>query len=82
MFGLYKYKEFWLSHAPIHPCELRGKRNIHGHVHQNHVMDEHHKRDNRYINVCVENTDGAPVSLDKIRLGQTSWNTPRKLIKE
>ena len=29
--GFMKYKEFWLSHAPIHPNELRGKINIHGH---------------------------------------------------
>lgn len=43
-----RYKGFWLSHAPIHMQELRGVRNIHGHVHQNTVPDE------RYINVCVE----------------------------
>lgn len=31
VYSLKKYKEFWLSHAPIHPDELRGKINIHGH---------------------------------------------------
>ena len=33
IYGLKKYKEFWLSHSPIHPNELRGKVNLHGHVH-------------------------------------------------
>lgn len=31
VYSLYKYKGFWLSHAPIHPMELRGNGNIHGH---------------------------------------------------
>ena len=31
VYSLLKYKEFWLSHAPIHENELRGKYNIHGH---------------------------------------------------
>ncbi len=47
--GLLKYKEFWLSHAPIHPEELRGKLNLHGHVHYKSIQDL------RYINVSVEN---------------------------
>jgi len=46
--GLWRHKGFWLSHAPIHPQELRGKVNIHGHVHNQTVPD------NRYMNVCVE----------------------------
>jgi calcineurin-like phosphoesterase family protein len=49
VYGLLKYKEFWLSHAPIHPDELRGKINLHGHVHYNSVNDP------RYFNCCVEN---------------------------
>ena len=52
---------FWLSHAPIHPLELRGKRNIHGHVHNKTIPDD------RYINVCCENVDYKPISLDRIR---------------
>lgn len=46
--GLCKYNGYWLSHAPIHPDELRGKKNIHGHVHYQSIDDD------RYINVCVE----------------------------
>jgi len=47
--GLYRYKHCWLSHAPIHPEELRGKINVHGHVHFETL------KDTRYQNVCVEN---------------------------
>lgn len=49
VYGLKRYKEFWLSHAPIHPQELRGKVNLHGHVHYHTVPD------NNYFNCCVEN---------------------------
>lgn len=62
VYGLLKYKEFWLSHAPIHPDELRGKVNLHGHVHYESIRKPFHpyfdveqKLDNRYFNCCVEN---------------------------
>lgn len=66
VFGIVKYKQFWLSHAPVHPEELRGKRNIHGHVHGNSIM-LNHQLDNRYINVCPEVTAMCPMSIDQIR---------------
>lgn len=56
-----KYKEFWLSHCPVHPEELRGKHNIHGHTHKHVIQDD------KYINVCVEQLNGVPISLDNIR---------------
>lgn len=59
--SLLKYKEFWLSHAPIHPDELRGKLNLHGHCHS-HLID-----DKRYMNVCLEHTNYAPISLAEVR---------------
>lgn len=46
--SLLRYKEFWLSHAPIHESELRGKKNCHGHTHYYKVDDW------RYYNCCVE----------------------------
>lgn len=46
--GLMKRYGMWLSHAPVHPAELRGKMNIHGHVHYASLDDP------RYINVCPE----------------------------
>lgn len=55
-----KYK-CWLSHAPIHPAELRGKVNIHGHVHNATLPDA------RYINISLENTNFTPVDLNWIR---------------
>lgn len=58
--SLVSYKRAWLSHAPIHPAELRGKINIHGHVH------DHTLPDPRYINVCVEATGYTPLLYQDI----------------
>jgi calcineurin-like phosphoesterase family protein len=60
--GLTKYKGFWLSHAPIHSEELRGKINIHGHVHNKIIVDP------RYRSVCVEALNGKPISLSSLRI--------------
>lgn len=74
VYGLYKYKEFWLSHAPMHPAELRGMKNLHGHTHafnmmENDVLSE--KEDKRYFNCCLENLwdkfDHSLVKLDELR---------------
>lgn len=46
--GLMKHKGVWLSHAPIHPRELRGKYNFHGHVHHDSIPDT------RYVNCSVD----------------------------
>lgn len=79
VYGFLKYKEFWLSHAPIHPYELRGKVNLHGHVHNETIMkdkvewfyDEVRKPDNRYFNCCLENLwkqfNSCFVELDQLR---------------
>lgn len=70
VYGIIKYKGMWLSHAPIHPDELRGKPNCHGHTHyQNMQLGE--TDDPRYLNCCVENLSrsfGFPlISLDQVR---------------
>jgi calcineurin-like phosphoesterase family protein len=62
-----KYKEFWLTHCPIHPAELRGRINIHGHVHGATIMDQGGQEDKRYFNASVENIDYTPISLDEVR---------------
>lgn len=70
--SLVSYKGYWLSHAPIHPYELRGKGNIHGHVHQNSILDYDSgapEWDRRYINVCVEAVRETPISFDNIKGG-------------
>jgi calcineurin-like phosphoesterase family protein len=59
--SMYKHKEFWITHAPIHTDELRGKKNIHGHTH-GHVLD-----DPRYLNICLEQTDYTPIDLNEVR---------------
>ncbi len=58
--------DFWISHYPIHPDELRGKMNIHGHVHAKSVPDE------RYVNVCCENVGYKPISFQEIKNGWRS----------
>ena len=51
-----------LSHIPIHPESLaRWRCNIHGHTHGNTLPDS------RYICVCVEQTNYAPVDFEYIR---------------
>lgn len=61
VYAYLKYKEFWLSHFPIHPEELRGRKNIHGHVHSATVPDT------RYFNTSLENTNYCPIDLNTIR---------------
>lgn len=61
VYSLKKYKEFWLSHAPLHPQELRGKFNVHGHMHFDTIDDP------RYLNVCLEHTDYTPIDLNEVR---------------
>lgn len=61
-------KKFWLSHCPLHPNELRGKLNIHGHVHTISL------RDPRYINVSFEMSK-TPIPLEDIVSGKfTSYD--------
>lgn len=56
-----------LTHIPIHPYLLdRAKANIHGHTHQNIVMNGD-APDQRYVNVCVEVRDYTPVDFEQIR---------------
>lgn len=50
VYGLKKYKEFWLQHAPMHPLELRERVNIHGHGHDFSIPDVN------YLNVSMDST--------------------------
>jgi len=63
--GLINYPGgFWIQHCPMHPDELYGKINIHGHMHCNAI------RDARYVNVNVDFTGMKPVLLDDIKSGK------------
>lgn len=64
----FSYKGYWLSHCPIHPQELRGRKNVHGHVHNNPVPDS------RYISVCVEALGGTPRTLDQLEALQKHYD--------
>lgn len=59
--ALTKYKEAWLSHAPLHESELRGRWNIHGHTHNISVPHPD------YFCVSVDQTDFYPIEFDKIK---------------
>ena len=58
------YKQHWLTHQPMHPVELWGRKNIHGHVHSKSLPDEN------YINVSVEAAGiNVLVNFDDIKSG-------------
>jgi len=54
VYSMWSRKGCWLTHCPVHPDELRGKFNIHGHVHGNTLDDP------RYFNASMENIDYKP----------------------
>lgn len=61
VYGITSKYKCWLTHAPIHPDELRGKFNVHGHCHD-HLID-----DPRYVNICPEHHDFKPIDLKTLR---------------
>jgi calcineurin-like phosphoesterase family protein len=64
--GMFKYKQYFFTHCPIHPTELNYRviGNIHGHLHENNILiskvENKEKdflfeiKDTRYINVSCE----------------------------
>lgn len=59
--GMIDYKKkFILTHCPIHPSQLdyRYSYNICGHTHSEIIPDP------RYLNVCAENIDYTPITLE------------------
>jgi calcineurin-like phosphoesterase family protein len=77
VYALWTKRNFWLSHAPIHPQEMRGKKaNIHGHLHGNMVwtndlceQDGMDEIDQRYLNVSLEHTDWKPIKFSEATIG-------------
>lgn len=65
------------THAPVHPhCLATPTRpaqwqyNVHGHIHERRVMKRTastEEVDPRYLNVCVEHTGYAPITLEEVR---------------
>lgn len=65
--GNFKPFGFVCSHIPLRLDQFRdGEVNVHGHIHQNLVVDDNGWVDSNYFNVCVEHTDYKPVHLDEI----------------
>lgn len=62
--GPVKYKRYWLNHFPTIQDELYGKPVIHGHTHTKGINDS------RYINVCIEMTEGYPIKFQDIKSGK------------
>lgn len=71
--ALHSRRNYWFSHCPIHPYEMRGKvGNIHGHLHRKEVGEylpmpdgnsDAFYPDPRYLNACVEHTSYKPISF-------------------
>lgn len=65
VFGVVKYKNYILSHIPVHPCQFqRYKGNIHGHLHNNKL------RDTKYFCVSCENVNYKPVTFEELERGK------------
>lgn len=57
--GAVHYRDFILTHVPVHPNQLgRFRGNIHGHLHSHKVPDP------RYVCVSAELTNLAPMLMD------------------
>lgn len=68
IYGIRVLDNIIFTHIPIHPGSMgRFLGNAHGHTHQNTLDDP------RYVNVCVEQTDYYPVTLESVvkRLKET-----------
>ena len=55
---LFSYKNLWISHAPIHPDEIRGRDlMLHGHCHTNLVKGSYPNYEDKYYNVILDQND-------------------------
>ena len=64
LMGSHKKYKIWISHIQLHPAELRGHFNIHGHSHDNATGN-----DPRYLNVSIEYLPyNQPMSLEQVRV--------------
>lgn len=79
VYGLLAYKGMWLSHAPMHPTELYGRTNVHGHCHRGgpteiHCATSGHRGMDTgakatYFNTCAEHlpTPYKPIELHEMQ---------------
>lgn len=69
VYGAHEKYKCIMTHVPVHTSQFpRFRANIHGHTHENVVMDENSNPDPRYICVCVEqHPELKPFELSEIR---------------
>ena len=60
----YNSKGFTVTHIPIHPLHLRGRRNIHAHLHDQIIEDP------RYVGVSLEQTGYKLITIEEILTGE------------
>jgi len=61
-------KEMFLSHYPVHPDSMYPSwTNVHGHMHHRFVRLSDGTPDPRYLCVCVEQTNFAPITIGEVR---------------
>jgi calcineurin-like phosphoesterase family protein len=67
--GMRIMEDMIFTHVPIYSEGMeRFKRNVHGHLHTKLVRKESSGQvDDRYLNICVEQVNYTPVSLDEIK---------------
>ncbi len=64
-----------MSHIPLHRDSLKvGMCNVHGHTHTRHMLWQG-LPDHKYLNVCVEQTGYAPITLDEV-MARVRLRTP------
>jgi calcineurin-like phosphoesterase family protein len=60
--------KYAFSHVPVHPDALMSfSGNVHGHLHGGRVLTEG-QIDSRYVCVCVEQTNFAPIAWEDVKL--------------
>src|SRR5258706_12461286 len=70
LMGSHKKYKILINHIQLHPAELKGHFNIHGHSHDNATGNDH-----RYLNVSIEYLPNyQPISLEQVR---THWSLPQ-----
>ncbi len=79
VYGVFAWKGMWLTHVPIHPSELYGRTNVHGHCHRGGPTDIVNAPDTSrghavgtratYFNTCAEHlpVPYVPVRQDEMR---------------
>lgn len=64
--GALFYKDYLLTHIPVHPNHARTIINVHGHLHSKNVNN--HQPNLLYINVSCEQIGLRPISIDELKV--------------